>query len=105
MTVEATPESPSPIGGARRFSRPSVLSIIGLVFVGLIALVLLRNFIADPQEFINITLIGITTGCVYAIVVVFGWPVLAMVALGLAEAIFGFRQRYLKGRPPPLPAS
>jgi hypothetical protein len=44
-------------------------------------------------------------GCVYAIVVVFGWPVLAMVALGLAEAIFGFRQRYLKGRPPPLPAS
>ena len=44
-------------------------------------------------------------GCVYAIVVVFGWPALAMVALGLAEAIFGFRQRYLKGRPPPLPAS
>src|SRR5262245_45026222 len=68
MTVEAKPESPSPIGGARRFSRPSALSIIGLVFVGLIALVLLRNFVADPQEFINITLIGITTGCVYAIV-------------------------------------
>jgi hypothetical protein len=44
-------------------------------------------------------------GCVYAIVVVFGWPALAMVALGLAEAIFGFRQRYLTGRPPPLPAS
>jgi hypothetical protein len=44
-------------------------------------------------------------GCVYAIVMVFGWPALAMVALGLAEAIFGFRQRYLNGRPPPLPAS
>jgi hypothetical protein len=41
----------------------------------------------------------------YAIVVVFGWPVLAMVALGVADAIFGFRQRYLQGRPPPLPAS
>ncbi len=68
MTVEAKPESPSPIGGARRVSRPSVLSIIGLVFVGLIVLVLLRNFIADPQEFINITLIGFTTGCVFAIV-------------------------------------
>lgn len=44
-------------------------------------------------------------GCVYATVVVFGWPVLAMVALGLAEAIFGLRQRYLQRRPPPLPAS
>jgi hypothetical protein len=44
-------------------------------------------------------------GCVYAIVLVFDWPVLAMVALGLAEAMFGLRQRYLRGRPPPLPAS
>jgi hypothetical protein len=44
--------------------------------------------------------------CTYAIVVVFGWPVLAMVALGLADAVFGFRQRYLRGKqPPPLPAS
>jgi hypothetical protein len=44
-------------------------------------------------------------GCTYAIVVVFTWPVLAMVVLGLADAIFGIRQRYLQGRPPPLPAS
>jgi hypothetical protein len=44
-------------------------------------------------------------GCTYAIMVVFGWPILAMVVLGLADAIFGFRQRYLRGRPPPLPAS
>jgi hypothetical protein len=43
--------------------------------------------------------------CTYAIVVVFGWPVLAMVALGLADAVFGFRERFLRGRPPPLPAS
>jgi hypothetical protein len=43
--------------------------------------------------------------CTYAIVVVFVWPALAMVTLGLAEAIFGLRQRYLQGRPPPLPAS
>ncbi len=41
----------------------------------------------------------------YAIVMVFGWPVLAMVALGMADTIFGFRARYLQGRPPPLPAS
>jgi hypothetical protein len=44
-------------------------------------------------------------GCTYAIMVVFGWPVLAMVILGLADAIFGFRQRYLQGRPPPIPAA
>ena len=44
-------------------------------------------------------------GCTYAIVAVFGWPVLAMVALGLADAVFGLRHRYLQGRPPPLPAS
>jgi hypothetical protein len=44
-------------------------------------------------------------GCTYTIVVVFGWPVLAIVALGLADAVFGIRQRYLQGRPPPLPAS
>ena len=44
-------------------------------------------------------------GCTYAIVVMFVWPVLAMAVLGLADAIFGFRQRYLQGRPPPLPAA
>jgi len=41
----------------------------------------------------------------YAIVVVFGWPVLAIVVLGLADAVFGIRQRYLQSRPPPLPVS
>jgi len=43
-------------------------------------------------------------GSAYAIVVLFMWPVLAMVVLGLADAVFGFRARYLRSRPPPLPA-
>jgi len=43
--------------------------------------------------------------CTYAFVVVFGWPVLAMVVLGLADAVFGFRQRFMRGRPPPVPAA
>src|SRR5882757_6447407 len=41
----------------------------------------------------------------YAVVLVFGWPVVAMVGLGLADAVFGFRERYLQRRtPPPVPA-
>jgi hypothetical protein len=44
-------------------------------------------------------------GCTYAIVAAFGWPVLAMAALGIADAFFGLRQRYLRAKPPPLPAS
>jgi hypothetical protein len=44
---------------------------------------------------------AIWLGGTYAVMAVFGWPVLAMTALGLADAIFGIRQRYLRGRPPP----
>jgi hypothetical protein len=43
--------------------------------------------------------------CAYSIVVVFVWPVFAIVVLGIADTVFGFRRRYLQGRPPPLPAS
>jgi len=48
---------------------------------------------------------AICLGCAYAIAVVLPWTLLAMVALGLADAVFGFRERYRRGRPPPLPAS
>jgi hypothetical protein len=41
--------------------------------------------------------------CAYTVVIVFGWPVLVIAALGLADAVFGFRQRYLQSRPPPVP--
>ena len=43
--------------------------------------------------------------CTYLIVVVFAWAVLAIALLGIADAVFGLRERYLRGRPPPLPAS
>jgi hypothetical protein len=46
---------------------------------------------------------AIWLGCTYAVVVVFSWPVLAMAVLGLLDAIFGLRERYLRTRPPPPP--
>jgi hypothetical protein len=47
---------------------------------------------------------GFWLTCTYVIVVMFSWPVLAMTALGVADAIFGLRQSYLQRRkPPPLP--
>ena len=44
-------------------------------------------------------------GCTYLIVVVFAWAVLAIAILGIADAVFELRQRFLRRRPPPLPAS
>jgi predicted membrane protein DUF2232 len=43
--------------------------------------------------------------CAYVIVMVFSWPLLVIAALGLADAMFGLRQRYLRSRPPPLPVA
>jgi hypothetical protein len=43
--------------------------------------------------------------CTYLITIFLIWPGVAMIALGLADAVFGLRQRYLRGKPPPLPAS
>jgi hypothetical protein len=41
--------------------------------------------------------------CVYAVVLVFLWPMIAMVGIGIADTVFGFRQRYLQRHmPPPL---
>lgn len=44
-------------------------------------------------------------GCAYAVVAGFAWALLAVALLGLADAVFGLRERYLRSRPPPLPKS
>ena len=44
-----------------------------------------------------------TLGGIYAAVVVFGWPVLAMSLLGLADTAFDFRGRAAARRPRPDP--
>jgi branched-chain amino acid transport system permease protein len=64
MTVEASKEQRLKAGR----KRPDVLSIIGICFVALIAIWLLRNLIADPSQFFNVALIGLTQGSVYALV-------------------------------------
>jgi hypothetical protein len=43
-------------------------------------------------------------GSTYAIVAMFVWPIVAVIALGLADAAFGLRARFLRSRPPPLPS-
>ena len=48
---------------------------------------------------------AIWLGCVYAVVAGFAWALLAIALLGLVDAVFGLRQRYLRARPPPLPKS
>jgi hypothetical protein len=42
---------------------------------------------------------------IYGILILLPWTILLMTALGLADAIFGWRRRYLRGKPPPLPAA
>jgi branched-chain amino acid transport system permease protein len=51
-----------------RFQRPSVIGLLGgLVVLGAV-LLLLKNLTVSPSGFFEVTLIGLTTGCVYALV-------------------------------------
>jgi Predicted membrane protein (DUF2232) len=43
--------------------------------------------------------------CTYVVVVLFTWPMLLLAALGLADAVFNLRLRYLQRQPPPLPVA
>jgi len=45
-----------------------VLSVLGLVFVGLLLAWLAVNLVKSPSDFFNVFLIGLTTGSVYALV-------------------------------------
>ena len=46
----------------------SITDMIGLFLVGLVVLWLLVNFVKSPTEFVNIGLIGLTTGTIYGVV-------------------------------------
>ncbi|WP_315832327.1 DUF2232 domain-containing protein [Bradyrhizobium prioriisuperbiae] len=44
---------------------------------------------------------GLWLGSSYAVVMVFGWPLLVVALIGIADAIFGFRQRKIQQLKPP----
>lgn len=48
---------------------------------------------------------GVLLSLTYAMVLVQGWPVLVLAILGIADAFFGFRQRFGERRPPPRTAA
>ncbi len=48
--------------------RPSLIGALGLTFVALLVFWLVVNFIKGPSYFVEVFLIGLATGCVYALV-------------------------------------
>jgi branched-chain amino acid transport system permease protein len=51
--------------GARR---PSLMGAIALVLVGLLVFWIVKNFTLGPSYFVEVALIGLATGCVYALI-------------------------------------
>jgi branched-chain amino acid transport system permease protein len=68
VATQARSERPSSIASLLRRPRPGAVSLIGLGFVALLVLWLAVNLIKDPRDFLNVFLIGLTTGTVYALV-------------------------------------
>jgi branched-chain amino acid transport system permease protein len=48
--------------------RPSVIGALGLTFVALLVFWLIVNFTKGPSYFVEVFLVGLATGCVYALV-------------------------------------
>ncbi len=63
MATEA--RAPSLVTGRKR---PSALSIIGLILVGLLLFWLAINFVKTPTQFIDLFFLGLSLGMVYALV-------------------------------------
>jgi branched-chain amino acid transport system permease protein len=64
MTTEASASAPL-LG---RFRGLGVVPTVGLFLVVLVVLWLVKNFFEDKSDFLNVLLIGLTTGCIYALV-------------------------------------
>jgi branched-chain amino acid transport system permease protein len=94
---------------APRFRRPSLIGVLGVLFVAALVLWLLVNLIKTPTDFFDVFLIGITLGCMYALIalgytLVYGILELinfahgdvfmlgGMLAITYATSIFGLKQ-------------
>ena len=88
--------------GQGRCNRPDVAVIVAATLMMAYAL---TGFAVLHTLTLALKSRALWLGCTYAVVAVFSWPVLAMAVLGIADAVFGIRQRYLRSRPPPIPAS
>jgi branched-chain amino acid transport system permease protein len=51
-----------------RLRRPSLISVLGLVFVAGLAVLLVKEATVSPSQLAQTTLIGLTNGCVYALI-------------------------------------
>src|SRR3954464_1147516 len=57
-----------PLPRTRRRMPVSVTSLVGLILVGLLGIWLIYKLVQQPSDFVEIFLIGLTTGCIYALV-------------------------------------
>jgi branched-chain amino acid transport system permease protein len=53
---------------AARFKRPSLVGLLGAVFVVGLIVLLIKELTVSPSQFGQTTLIGLTNGCVYALI-------------------------------------
>ena len=53
---------------ATRFKRPTFIGGLGMIFVGLLVVLLIKEATVSPSQFAQTTLIGLTNGAVYALI-------------------------------------
>src|SRR3954452_18958658 len=58
----------NPLAALAGRGRPGVIPVLGLGLVALLVFWLAVNLVKTPADFVEIALIGLTTGCLYALV-------------------------------------
>jgi branched-chain amino acid transport system permease protein len=58
----------NPLAALSGRKRPETVSSLGLLFVAALVLWLIVNLVKAPADFVEVSLIGLTTGCLYALI-------------------------------------
>src|SRR5512146_1916691 len=58
----------NPLAALSGRKRPETVSSLGLLFVLALVLWLIVNLVKAPADFVEVSLIGLTTGCLYALI-------------------------------------